>query len=146
MIKNWKKSIISEKATLSQAIKAISSNKLKVAVVVSQKKTVLGLLTTGDIRRAIVNEKNLKSKSLDVATQNPLIIPNNVNYEKIKLATLSFVVQIFIIFAKLIKDISISFISFSILSISTISYLSGVTINIETSTALSLYFSLRAFL
>ena len=84
MIKNWKASIISEKATLSQAIKAINSNKLKVAVVVSQKKTVLGLLTDGDIRRAIVNEKNLKSKALDVATKNPLIIPSNVNYEKIK--------------------------------------------------------------
>ena len=42
------------------------------------------MLTDGDIRRAIVNEKNLKSKALDVATKNPLIIPSNVNYEKIK--------------------------------------------------------------
>ena len=37
MIKNWKKSIISENATLSQAIKAINSNKLKVAVIIKKK-------------------------------------------------------------------------------------------------------------
>lgn len=84
MIKNWKKSIIFEKATLSQAIKAINSNKLKVAVVISKKKTVLGLLTDGDIRRAIVNGKKLNSKALDAVTKNPLIIPSNINYEKIK--------------------------------------------------------------
>ena len=84
MIKDWNTSIISEKATLSQAIKAINSNKLKVAVIVSQKKTVLGLLTDGDIRRAILNEKNLTSKALDVATKNPLVIPDDFNYEKIR--------------------------------------------------------------
>ena len=84
MIKNWKKSIISENSTLSQAIKAISSNKLKVAVIVNKKKNVLGLLTDGDIRRALLNEKSLKSKALDVSSKNPLIIPENPNYEKIK--------------------------------------------------------------
>ena len=84
MIKNWKKSIISENATLSHAIKAVSSNKLKVAVIVNKKKNVLGLLTDGDIRRALLNEKSLKSKALDVSSQNPLIIPENPNYEKIK--------------------------------------------------------------
>lgn len=83
MIKNWKKSLISEHATLSKAINAINSNKLKVAVVINKKKNVLGLLTDGDIRRAILNEKSLKTKSLDVATKNPLIIPENINYEKI---------------------------------------------------------------
>ena len=84
MIKNWKKSIISENSTLSQAIKAISSNKLKVAVIVNKKKNVLGLLTDGDIRRALLNEKSLKSKALDVSSKNPLIIPENPNYEKVK--------------------------------------------------------------
>ena len=68
-----KKSIISEKATLSRAIKAINSNKLKVAVIIN-KKNVLGLLTDGDIRRAILNEKSLKTKALNVATKNPLVI------------------------------------------------------------------------
>ena len=85
MIKNWKKSIISEKATLSQAIKAINSNKLKVAVITNKKNNVLGLLTDGDIRRAILNEKSLKTKkALNVATKNYLVIPKNIDYEKIK--------------------------------------------------------------
>ena len=84
MIKNWKKSIISENATLSRAIKAINSNKLKVAVIINKKKNVLGLLTDGDIRRAILNEKSLKTKALNVATKNPLVIPKNIDYEKIK--------------------------------------------------------------
>ena len=84
MIKNWKKSIISEKATLSQAVKAINSNKLKVAVIINKKNNVLGLLTDGDIRRAILNEKSLKTKALNVATKNPLVIPKNIDYEKIK--------------------------------------------------------------
>ena len=84
MIKNWKKSIISENATLSRAIKAINSNKLKVAVIINNKKNVLGLLTDGDIRRAILNEKSLKTKALNVATKNPLVIPKNIDYEKIK--------------------------------------------------------------
>ena len=84
MIKNWKKSIISENATLSQAVKAINSNKLKVAVIINKKNNVLGLLTDGDIRRAILNEKSLKTKALNVATKNPLVIPKNIDYEKIK--------------------------------------------------------------
>ena len=36
MIKNWKKSLISEHATLSKAINAINSNKLKVAVIINK--------------------------------------------------------------------------------------------------------------
>jgi len=84
MIKDWKKSIISENSILSQALKAISANKFKVAVIINKKKNVLGLLTDGDIRRALLNEKSLKSKALNVASQCPLIIPENPNYKKIK--------------------------------------------------------------
>ena len=60
MIKNWKKSLISENASLSMAIKAINSNRSKVAVIINRNKNVLGLLTDGDIRRAILNEKNIR--------------------------------------------------------------------------------------
>ena len=49
-----------------------------------KKNNVLGLLTDGDIRRAILNEKSLKTKALNVATKNPLVIPKNIDYEKIK--------------------------------------------------------------
>ncbi len=84
MIKNWKKSLIPESSSLSMAIKAISSNQSKVAVIINRNKNVLGLLTDGDIRRAILNEKNLKTKALSVATKNPLVIPNKINLEKIK--------------------------------------------------------------
>ena len=84
MIKNWKKSLISESSSLSMAIKAISSNQSKVAVIINRNKNVLGLLTDGDIRRAILNEKNLKTRALSVATKNPLVIPNKINLEKIK--------------------------------------------------------------
>ena len=65
MIKNWKKSIISENATLSQAVKAINSNKLKVAVIINKKNNVLGLLTDGDIRRAILKGSNLETTIKD---------------------------------------------------------------------------------
>ena len=84
MIKNWKKSLISENASLSRAIKAINSNKLQVAVIINKKKNVLGLLTDGDIRRAILNEKALNSKALNVSTKNPLVIPKNIDHRKIK--------------------------------------------------------------
>lgn len=64
-MKDWKATLISTNTTLRQAIQTIDTGSLQIALVVDAELHLLGTLTDGDVRRAL-----LKGAALDVAVQS----------------------------------------------------------------------------
>lgn len=81
---NWKKTLINKNSTINDAIKVINNNISKTAIIIDRNQKILGLISDGDIRRAIIRKKKLLSKAIDIATKDPFVVPSNIGSNKIK--------------------------------------------------------------
>ncbi|WP_245879654.1 nucleotidyltransferase family protein [Zobellella endophytica] len=71
-MKDWKKVLLSPEHTIRDALTIINSEALRVAVVVDGQHHLLGLITDGDIRRALLNNATLESSVEQVMNPNPI--------------------------------------------------------------------------
>lgn len=71
-MKDWKKVLLSPAHTIRDALTIINSEALRVAVVVDGQHHLLGLITDGDIRRALLNNATLESSVEQVMNPNPI--------------------------------------------------------------------------
>ena len=81
MISGNKIPIIKSSKTISDAIKVINSKKLGFVVVTKEKQYVVGLVSDGDVRRAIKN-LNKRDKIEKIMTKNPVFISENTSASK----------------------------------------------------------------
>lgn len=72
MINSWKKAILSPLQTIKIALEIIDSEALRVALVVSDDNSLLGVVTDGDIRRGLLAGKGLDSPVSEVMNSNPV--------------------------------------------------------------------------
>lgn len=72
-MKHIKKLLLSEKALIKDAMQAIDAGACKIALVVDEKMMLLGTITDGDIRRAILNGISLKKSIEDTYCKNPIV-------------------------------------------------------------------------
>jgi signal-transduction protein with cAMP-binding, CBS, and nucleotidyltransferase domain len=72
---NWKDIVISPKTSLGEAIARIDKSALQVAVILNTDQTIAGILTDGDIRRAILAGKRLEIEVLEVMNAKPTAVP-----------------------------------------------------------------------
>lgn len=71
-MEDLEKTIVVESASLKEAIHKIDSSGQQVVLVVSADKKLLGILTDGDFRRAILKGKSLNSSVLEIMNPNPI--------------------------------------------------------------------------
>ncbi len=71
----WRKALLKDDATIRQAIKCLDESGLQIALVVSNEGRLLGTVTDGDIRRALLKEMGLDDPVVDIAFVNPLVSP-----------------------------------------------------------------------
>lgn len=69
-IKNLK---LTEKSTIKDALKAIDKGAMKIAVVVKDDETLFGVLTDGDVRRALLNGLTLQDNIKSIVQTNPVV-------------------------------------------------------------------------
>src|SRR5690606_15327717 len=60
-VSSWKEVVIGPETTLGEAIARVDASRLQVAVVVNEEGKLIGVLTDGDIRRAILRGQGLDS-------------------------------------------------------------------------------------
>ena len=65
---------INVKSSLEDAIKEITNKKLGFTSIVNNKDRLVGILTDGDLRRAILNKKNINSSIEDCMTKTPITL------------------------------------------------------------------------
>ena len=72
MTDNWKKVLAKPESSVKEILEIISNESFRIAIVVDKQNNLLGTITDGDIRRAILKDKNLDSKAEEVMNKNPL--------------------------------------------------------------------------
>ena len=80
---DYKKVLLSENATIKEALKVINSGAMQIALVVDDEQKLLGTLTDGDIRRAILNDMDLADPILPIINTNPIVCQIEDSKEKI---------------------------------------------------------------
>lgn len=68
-----KELLITQEFTIKEALKVIDKGTKRIAIVVDSSNKLLGTLNDGDIRRALLNDKTLDTKIIDVYHKNPSV-------------------------------------------------------------------------
>jgi dTDP-glucose pyrophosphorylase/predicted transcriptional regulator len=71
----WKDVVVSPETPLGDAIAKVDASALQVALVLNSDGTLAGVLTDGDIRRAILREQGLDSPTSEVMNKIPTVVP-----------------------------------------------------------------------
>lgn len=72
-----------KKSTIKEALSIIDGGALKIALVVDEENKLLGTLTDGDIRRAILANKTLDGSVEDIYNKSPTVVSVNESRENI---------------------------------------------------------------
>ena len=71
-MKEWKKSIVKPTDTLDKTINVLQKAGLQISIVLSQSGKVLGTVTDGDIRRALIKNLSMDVPVTEVMNNNPI--------------------------------------------------------------------------
>ncbi len=77
-----KKILVKSRLSLKAALKQIDKSALQVLVVVDEEDRILGIVTDGDMRRAIIKDLDFKTSIQDIMTKNPIVISYKSNKEE----------------------------------------------------------------
>ena len=75
---------ISKTATISEALRQMDKAKRKLLIVINKDNTFFSLISIGDIQRAIINNKNLKTSIIDILRKEVKVAHVNDNIEGVK--------------------------------------------------------------
>tara|TARA_B100001057_G_C22750990_1_gene911791 strand:- start:104 stop:1177 length:1074 start_codon:yes stop_codon:yes gene_type:complete len=79
-----RKSLVSEKDSITDVIKNIDKSGLGISFVVDSKGNLVGSISDGDIRRAILFHKDLNTKALEIMNKKPIICLETHSKKNIK--------------------------------------------------------------
>ncbi len=82
-MKNINKIKITISSTIKESLSIIDAGAIKIALVVDEENKLLGTITDGDIRRAILNGKSLEDSIADIYYKNPTVVSVNESRESI---------------------------------------------------------------
>lgn len=71
---DWKNILVSSESKLRQVLKVIDNESLKLALVVDSKNMLLGTITDGDIRRALIKNISLDACVIEVMNRKPTVV------------------------------------------------------------------------
>lgn len=81
MTNNWKKTLLSCSSTILDALKIINMEALRVAIVVDEVNTLMGIVTDGDVRRGLLKGISLSESVTTILNQNPITLPISTSRE-----------------------------------------------------------------
>ena len=70
-MKQWRDALVNRDASLEQAIEVLDKAALRIALVVDEAEALLGTLTDGDVRRALLRHLSLDTPVHEVMNTNP---------------------------------------------------------------------------
>jgi dTDP-glucose pyrophosphorylase/CBS domain-containing protein len=80
---NWKKILINSTTSLEDSIKVLHDGGCRIALVVNERNKLLGTLTDGDIRRAVINQLDMKSHVTLIMNNDPITATNGTTNKEI---------------------------------------------------------------
>jgi dTDP-glucose pyrophosphorylase/predicted transcriptional regulator len=82
-VNNWRDALVSEKATIHDAIKNLDDSKLKIILVIKSDNTFVGTITDGDIRRGLLKGLSLTDGVHLVVKKNSISVLEDTQLELI---------------------------------------------------------------
>lgn len=82
-MKHWQSTLVSAQATLKDAISIMDSSALRIAVVVDDERRLLGTLTDGDVRRALLRHQPLDVPVGQVMCTTPKVAGRDWNRNRV---------------------------------------------------------------
>lgn len=73
-MKNWQAALISPEADFRDALKAIDATGAGMALIVDSERRLVGVLSDGDLRRALIRGAGLEDRAMDAANREPVCI------------------------------------------------------------------------
>ncbi|SEK49484.1 CBS domain-containing protein [Colwellia chukchiensis] len=83
MSHNWQEILVSPTTCMEETISVIDKGALKLALVVDNKRQLLGVVTDGDIRRALIKHLSMDVEIAQVMHKTPLIAPPDTSRSKL---------------------------------------------------------------
>lgn len=85
-IKNWTQQLIGKEESITAALTKINQLEIRLLFVVDSDSILIGTISEGDIRRAIINGKSLSESIAKICNPKPITILKNSDEKKIALA------------------------------------------------------------
>ena len=79
----WKKTLLQPSALIKDAIKVLSEAALRIVLIVDENLTLLGTVTDGDIRRALLKDLTLNSPISEVINKKPIVVTQSFPKEEV---------------------------------------------------------------
>ena len=83
MSKNWEKVVLSPEHSVRDALAVINEEALRVCLVVDEARHLLGVVTDGDVRRAILNNVSLTQSVTTVMNPTPITVSAKLTREQL---------------------------------------------------------------
>ncbi|MCC2615132.1 nucleotidyltransferase family protein [Aestuariibacter halophilus] len=83
-VSDWRKAAVFADFTIRQTLQVINQSAVKVALVVDQDDTLLGIVTDGDIRRALLNNIEMTAPVSEVMNRKPITAKASTSDRQIK--------------------------------------------------------------
>jgi dTDP-glucose pyrophosphorylase len=80
-MKSWRKAVVGAQATVGEAIAAIESGSMQIALVLDDQNRLIGLVTDGDIRRGLLRGIALSGLATEVMNRAPVSAPARLSRE-----------------------------------------------------------------
>ncbi len=80
---DWRQALLPLEATIQDAIQCLDKSSAQIALVVSAEGVLVGTLTDGDIRRALLKGLNLHSPVRGIVHDNPVVAPPEMGREMV---------------------------------------------------------------
>ena len=78
---NWKKTLVLENATIQDVILCLDKAAMQIVMVVNDMQQLIGTITDGDIRRALLNGLHLNSPIDTVTQREAFVVPQSMEQE-----------------------------------------------------------------
>lgn len=89
----WKMSLLTDKATIQQAISNLEHTALRIIMVVDDDSKLLGTISDGDIRRGLLKGVGLEAQVDSVVHRAPLVVPPQLELDTVRQLMLANKVQ-----------------------------------------------------
>lgn len=80
---NWKSALLTENASIQDAMLNIEKTSLKISIIVDEENKLIGTVSDGDIRRGLLDGLSLTSNINKIINKNPLFVKSNLSNEEV---------------------------------------------------------------
>lgn len=80
---DWKRTLLSQTGLIKDAIEILSETSMRIVLVTDSSLRLLGTVTDGDIRRALLRGLSIESPISEVVNVRPIVVPENISREAV---------------------------------------------------------------